>query len=260
MSQKPLRIGISACFLYPDSERPYFYTKTLLYAEESTLRWVMGAGGFPIFLPRPWGAFDLDMLVDQIDALVLQGGSDVAPQSYNEQPISERWPGDPIRDEYDIALINKCIEKNVPILALCRGFQILNVALGGTLYQDLDIQNPSETDHKDQDLYDGCHHKATLIEGSDFAKLYPSSNDTCTINSIHHQAVKDLAPGLEIGCLSKDDDIIEAFVLKGGEDPSKPFAVGVQWHPEFIEDNDPNLLPRKPLMDALFEAARARQS
>ena len=72
--------------------------------------------------------------------------------------------------------------------------------------------------------------------------------------------MKDLAPGLEIGCLSKDDDIIEAFVLKGGEDPSKPFAVGVQWHPEFIEDNDPNLLPRKPLMDALFEAARARQS
>ena len=193
-----LQIGISACFFHADPARPIFTGKTLQYLEQSMAHWVMSTGALAVMIPCPAGETrrgdaTLDDYARWLGGLVLQGGSDVWPGSYGETPLDPRWTGDWLRDEYELALLQAFTREGKPVLGVCRGLQLLNVAYGGTLYQDIATQRPEALRHRDPGLYDRNFHEIELLPGSRLAALYPGLV-TARVNSVHHQAIKDLGP------------------------------------------------------------------
>ena len=256
MTERTLRIGVSACFNHADPERPLFKGKTLVYVEESMNEWVMRLGAMPFMIPRAHGRFSAKDIVSGFDGLLLHGGSDVAPQSYGEEPIDERWPGDPIRDAYEIELVKECVAADIPILGVCRGAQVINVAMGGTLYQDIGTQVPGALVHRNWDVYEHNHHDVAIADGSVLKSIYGEDHPG-RINSIHHQAIKDIAPGFRLEAHSPVDNIVEAVCLEGDD---SPYVLGVQWHPEFIEANSKELLSPDLLMQHFLDAARLKLS
>jgi putative glutamine amidotransferase len=125
-----LRVGVSACFFHADPQRNLFKGKTLLYAEESMLAWLMSAGVMPVLVPRAGGLLEMGDFLADLDGLVLQGGSDMSPLHYGEEPVRPEWAGDGVRDLYEMDLVRSCLERRLPLLGVCRGAQVLNVALG----------------------------------------------------------------------------------------------------------------------------------
>ncbi|MEM7179962.1 MAG: gamma-glutamyl-gamma-aminobutyrate hydrolase family protein [Spirochaetota bacterium] len=231
------RIGVSACFFHHDPQRAIFKGKRLVYFEESMLQWIQKSGNIPVLIPSPYLGISLNSYIQEIDGLVLQGGSDVSPLSYGEEALRPEWRGDKFRDEYEIALVQACMQENKPILGVCRGLQLLNVALGGTLYQDIETQLEGTLQHRNWDMYDTNYHEIEFCEGSELSRIYPQI-ESSTIISIHHQAIKDLGKGLLVEAVSKEDKVIEAIRL----DSADNFVYAVQWHPEFQKDDDTSLL------------------
>src|SRR5688572_20309380 len=142
-----LKIGISACFFHADPERPIFKGMTLQYIEQNIAHWLMQRDVLAFMVPSPDGStrragskVTLDAYADALDALVLMGGSDVAPESYGEQPLRPEWGGDSVRDQYEIGLMKAFMARSKPVLGVCRGAQLINVAMGGTLWQDVTTQ------------------------------------------------------------------------------------------------------------------------
>ena len=162
-SERLLRIGVSACFDHADPERPLFKGKTLLYMEQSMAHWVMAHGALPVLLPTEAGNFRPEDLTDQVDGLLLQGGSDVSPTSYGEEPLRPEWQGDAVRDRYEIELVQAFMQADKPVLGICRGAQLINVALGGTLFQDINEQQAETMVHRDWNVYDGLFHDVELV-------------------------------------------------------------------------------------------------
>jgi len=167
-----------------------------------------------------------------IDGLLLTGGDDVAPTRYGEAPHPAVVEAEAARDEFEIALVQAARERRLPILAICRGIQVLNVACGGTLVQDIPSQVPGAGAHSltvpPSEPY-SLAHEIWLEKDSLLSKLMSerlNDADTCEVNSRHHQAVRSLAPGFRVSATAPDG-VIEAI-----EDPSAPFCLGVQWHPE----------------------------
>lgn len=223
-----LKIGFTPAFMYPDPNRAVFGKKTLNYLEADMAKYFMGKGVMPILIPQ----LDDDQLaqfINELDGIVLQGGSDIDPTCYNETHINkERWPGDLPRDEYELRILKHAAPKKMPIFGICRGFQVLNVFFNGTLYQDLAEEIKTPTLHRDADLYDNVHHPVKLEKGGLLHQLYDQSE--IVVNSIHHQGVKKLGDHLSIEATSPEDNLIEAFKLN---DPNH-WVYGVQWHPEFF--------------------------
>jgi len=242
-----LRIGISACIFHSDPMRAVFKGKTLLYMEESTINWMLSLGAFPVLIPREAHGWTADKLLEDCDGLILQGGVDVAPESYGEKALKPEWSGDKARDDYEIALIHASLKKARPILGICRGAQVLNVALGGTLYQDIATQVPSAGAHRNWDIYDAHKHEISVDPGSCLATLYKTN--THIVNTIHHQGLKDLGRNLAIEAHSVPDKMIEAVRYTG-----KSFALGLQWHPEFHTDT--SFMPSKPIFEHFISKAR----
>ncbi len=200
---------------------------------------VIKAGGVPIILPILSDEESIRRQVELLDGIVLSGGIDINPLLYNEEPSPKLGYIYPAKDEFDLMLVKIAYELNKPILAICRGHQILNVAFGGTLYQDLSDMNGCYIKHHQQTKDGAASHTLEILEGS---ILYSILGDTAIINSFHHQAIKDLAPGFKVTAYSKDK-VIEAI-----ESCEKNFVVGVQFHPEIMTAyNDKNMLK-------LFEA------
>jgi len=234
MSVDRLKIGISACFMHADPARVLFTGKTLQYVEQSIAHWVMSTGALAVMIPSPTGATQrgdvtLDHYAQWLDGLVLHGGADVSPLSYGEEPLEERWAGDKIRDEYEIALVAAFERADKPVFGVCRGLQLLNVAYGGTLHQDISTQLPKALLHRDASVYDRNFHKVEITQGTRLSQLYPGVKQA-TVNSIHHQAIKQLAAGFVVEAVSPHDGLIEAIRRP---DASKPYMAAVQWHPEF---------------------------
>uniref|UniRef100_A0A6I9QLR9 Uncharacterized protein LOC105037877 n=1 Tax=Elaeis guineensis var. tenera TaxID=51953 RepID=A0A6I9QLR9_ELAGV len=175
----------------------------------------------------------VEHVVQELDALVLQGGADVAPQTYGQAPIDPRWQGD--------------VKK--PVLGVCRGAQLLNVAFGGTLYQDIPTQCPAAHAHVDTDLYDQLEHDVTFLQGTALTKLYPHASQLC-VTSIHHQAVAELGKGMVVEAVSTLDGMVEAIRWTGDA-----YARGVQWHPEFHHGRHA-LADSSPIMLDFLEASR----
>ena len=226
-----LRIGISACFFHPDEGRKAAPSKTLQWIEQSTAHWVMSQGALPFMVPAPSGdTFRGDIgLADyaaSLDGLVMHGGADVWPGSYGEEPLRPEWSGDRVRDEYEIALVQAFVAAGKPVFGICRGLQLINVAHGGTLYQDIATQKPGARVHRDAAAYDLNFHQVDILPGTRLASLLGPQRHT--INSVHHQGIKDLAAGFAVEALSPDDGVIEAIRCTAG-----PWISAVQWHPEF---------------------------
>ena len=188
--------------------------------------------------------------VHALDGLVLQGGADVSPSSYGQQPLRPEWSGDRVRDRYEIELIEGFLAQGKPILGICRGAQLINVAFGGTLLQDILTQRPNAHRHVDADLYDQHQHEVRFEPGSRLAAIY-SGLEGGRVNSIHHQAVDRLGSDLLLEARSVEDGVVEAIRARGSA-----FVAGVQWHPEFHAAT-PGLLSGEPLLDAFLAAAVA---
>lgn len=264
-TEQRLKIGISACFFHADPNRPIFTGKTLQYVEQSIAHWVMSSGALAVMIPSPVGPEQRDMrqrgdvtldhYAEWLDGLVLEGGSDVWPGSYGETPLQEKWSGDQVRDVYEKALVTAFGRAGKPVLGVCRGLQLLNVAFGGTLYQDIATQCPDALVHRDAAIYDRNFHSVDFVPGSRLAALYPTS-PSAKVNSVHHQAIKDLAPGFEIEARCSDDGVIEAIRRSNGA--GKSFVAAVQWHPEFHRA-DFGTLDDAPILEDFLAAARAAQ-
>lgn len=250
-----LQIGISACFFHADPARPIFTGKTLQYLEQSMAHWVMSTGALAVMIPSPAGETrkgdaTLDDYAGWLGGLVLQGGSDVWPGSYGETPLDARSTGDRVRDEYELELVRAFTRVGKPVLGICRGLQLLNVAYGGTLYQDIATQRPDALVHRDAGLYDRNVHDVELLPGSRLAALYPGLA-TARVTSVHHQAIKDLAAGLVAEARCPRDGLIEAV-----RRPGDGFVAAVQWHPEYHRA-DLGTLDDGPILQDFLDAVRA---
>lgn len=224
-----LKIGLSSCFMYPDPSRLVFGPKNLAYVESDMFRYVAQEGILPVLIPDL--PFDkLVGILKELDGFVFQGGTDLAPQTYGEEPIQVgKWLGDPYRDKYEMAIMDYAIHQKKPVLAICRGIQLLNVYFGGTLYQYIAIQVPQSILHRDAEKYDSLTHQITFAANKRLDTIYKGIENP-TVNSVHHQGIKTLGKDLEILARCSEDGIIEAVEAKNAPDGS---VIGVQWHPEF---------------------------
>ncbi len=247
-------IGVTAGWMHGDEQRRRFNGRPLLFLERSMGEWLMGRQGWlPMMIPgvseAREGRWDPGAYMEVIDGLVVQGGVDVAPESYGERPLRSQWAGDRQRDRYEVALIEAALDRGVPVLGICRGHQILNVALGGSLYQDIATQVGRAVQHTRRELYERNTHRVALVEGSGLAARYGQLEGR--VNSVHHQAIKELGQGLEVEARSPEDGIIEAVRWRGDG-----YALGIQWHPEFQAEDSQDLLDATVLLEEWEEAVR----
>jgi putative glutamine amidotransferase len=201
---------------------------------------VQAAGALALVLPPDDAAAQSpDALLDRIDALLLAGGADIDPASYGAKPHPETKDTWPERDRFELALAHRALERDMPVLGICRGMQLLNVALGGTLVQHL----PDVLGTNDHRKVPGAFgdHEVRLEPGSLAAPAVGA--ERATVKSHHHQGLDELGDGLQVSGWSVPDDLVEAVEL-----PDRRFTLGVLWHPEQDE--------RSKVIAALVEAAR----
>jgi putative glutamine amidotransferase len=188
---------------------------------------VRRAGGEPIEVAA--GGESPEQIVARVDGIMLTGGGDVDPTLYGEAPHATFQAAEADRDTFEIALTKAAIAANVPFLAICRGMQLLNVAMGGTLIQDIPSQVPGALDHSVPEPRAHVAHEVWVSKDSRLSTLlaeHMEDGETCHVNSRHHQAVATVAPGFDVTATSPDG-VIEAM-----EKPGAAFCIGVQWHPE----------------------------
>ena len=204
---------------------------------------VLAVGGLPLVLPVVEPAHVGDLL-DSIDGLVLAGGGDIEPARYGQPQMPEVDGVHPDRDRLELALAKAAIRRDVPLLGVCRGTQVINVALGGTLMQHLPAV--SELVHRDAVAFDRAVHDVEVDKGSTLRKIV--GGRTIGVNSLHHQAIGELGTGIRATCWSSDG-VIEGIELVG-----RPNVVGVQWHPELLT----HLKPHRKLFRWLVRTAAGR--
>lgn len=183
------------------------------------------AGGAPVVLPLTDDVQVLEAILERCAGVLIPGGHDVEPARYGQELLPECGELSPGRDRLEDWVIGWALERDMPILGICRGVQMLNVHLGGTLYQDLPTQRPESLNHSQQPPYEELVHTVTVQEGSMLARFTGAGK--CGVNSLHHQAIWQVAPGLVVDALS-EDGVVEAVHM-----PEKRFVLGVQWHPEY---------------------------
>lgn len=252
---KPLRIGISAALVHRGRYKDLALGLPVLVLLESLAHWVMSQGDVALMIPTPpgpeWKAphrwYDV---VHSLDALVLQGGADIAPASYGEEPAHPDWGGDACRDAYELALLREFLQSGKPVLGICRGMQLLNVAMGGSLYQDIPEQYPNGGRHRDLEAALGAIHEVRFAPEGSLAQLYAGRAGGSVV-SVHHQAVRRLGQGLRVEATSAEDGLIEAVRLEGPR-----YALGLQWHPEIQPPGDAQFLNPDPILEEFRAAAR----
>ncbi len=254
--RRTLRIGVSARIFHPEAGSTGLRSKNLQYLEESIAQWVMSRDVLVFMIPtvntngllHP-SNITLRHYAKHLDGLVLQGGADVSPQTYSEAPTRPEWNGDRARDVYELELLHEFVDAGKPVLGICRGCQLINVAFGGTLYQDVATNVPEALAHVHSD-YDAHRHAVHFPKGSSLGRMFPNI-DRAVVNSIHHQAVKDLGRDIQIEAMSDPDGIIEAIRYLRAD-----FVMGLQWHPEFHRAGGVDLLDCTPILDEFLRSAR----
>jgi putative glutamine amidotransferase len=192
------------------------------------------AGGIPLLIPPMGDDTSLRAIAERLDGILLSGGGDVDPARYGEEPIPQLGLVEPERDELELALARIAIDDDQPLFGICRGMQALNVAQGGTLYQDISAQQPDAIKH-DYHSYEGPRdrraHEITIADGSPLAGIIGKKR--YAVNSFHHQALKE--PGKDVKIIGwAEDGLAEAMMVE-----DHPFALAVQYHPEELVDSDP---------------------
>lgn len=207
---------------------------------------IRAAGGLPVMIPNE---FPLDHLADlrsRLDGILFSGGGDIESFRFQNKDNTHTRGASPDRDELEIQLARMAVETDWPFLGICRGAQIINVALGGTLYTDIPTQYPTLIRHASPKAKgrDFLAHQVTLLPGSRLHGILQQEH--IAVNSHHHQAVLDPAAGLQI-TVRAEDDLIEGFEL-----PGHRFGIGVQWHPECLQ----MFLEQCRIFNAFIQAAR----
>lgn len=232
----------------PDVEEAAYGTVHRYRLSSDYTRAVEAAGGIPVILPLH--SDSISTLLDLVDGLLFSGGADLDPDRYQESDVHPETYGlDDERDSFELELMRAAVAADKPVLCICRGIQVLNVAFGGTLYQHIADQVADPLPHRQQLVgINGreASHPVRVTPGSRLESIYGVSE--IPVNSLHHQSVREVGAGLSVDGVSSDG-VIEALSL-----PSASFVIGVQWHPEMMQGND--LLQRKPF-EALIAAARA---
>jgi len=210
------------------------------------LQGIEAAGGLPLVVP-PMPEEAIEPLLDRLDGVCLSGGPDLDPELYGAEPHAELGPTEPDLDRFELAIARRADNRAMPILAICRGAQALNIVRGGSLHQHLpDLSE--EIPHRQSTPGDRPSHEAKLVPGSRLAAAIGTGEaagggaleQTIDVNSFHHQAIERLGEGLAVSA-SAPDGTVEAI-----EDPDRPFLIGVQWHAEALVD--------RPYESALFRS------
>ena len=252
-----MNVGITACIMPPDESRSTFSKKNLFYVESDMLHYVSRADNTPMLIPNFDNKADLHRFIDKLDAVVVQGGVDLCPETYGEPYLDkEQWPGDKVRDDYELSAIDYAFKKKIPILGICRGFQLLNVYFGGTLHQDIDTEIGTPITHANRPIYDKNYHSVAFVKGSDLAtEIYNKQIVNPQVNSIHHQTVKKLGDNLIVEAICPVDNLIEAFRY----DSKEQFVYGVQWHPEFNHTLKDIVIDAEVFMDYFFAQVNLKE-
>ncbi|WP_334134019.1 gamma-glutamyl-gamma-aminobutyrate hydrolase family protein [Tepidimonas sp.] len=253
--RRPVHIGLSARIMHPESGGSGLRSKTLQVLEQSVAQWAASRDTLVLMVPSvvqggtlQRSSIRLRDYAQYLDGLILQGGADISPRAYGEAPLKPEWSGDAVRDAYELELVHEFLEAGKPILGICRGMQLINVAFGGSLYQDIATLVPGAIAHETPH-YDRHRHEVTLAPGG-WLQRWNGSLPGRQVASIHHQAVKRLGRDLVVEATAPDG-VIEAIRYQG-----RGFVFGVQWHPEFHSPGDEELLDPTPMLDAFLEAAR----
>lgn len=228
---------------------------TPLYDDERESIWMLpgyvdavkACGGLPIVLPFAPAEADVAQMVDMCDGLLFTGGHDVNPAMYEEKRLPECGAVHAGRDKLEFELLQRALLLDVPLLGICRGAQFINVALGGTLYQDLPTQRPGGISHQMAPPYDKPWHEVSLAPGTPLYFLLKRTS--LRVNSYHHQGIRDLSFQLA-SMATAPDNLTEAFYH-----PGKRFVWGVQWHPEFAWQTDDD---ERAIMQAFVDAAKGK--
>lgn len=225
MPEEPI-IGVCAAI---EMARWGFWNQRAAVVPATYLEKVHAAGGVPVgLLPGPLSTDGAQRLVERIDALLLIGGVDVAPESYGERPTARTEATEPVRDAYELELVRAALGRDLPILGVCRGLQILNVATGGTLHHHLPDAGYAEHRPSPGRLDSTTFHGVDVVPGSRAAALSGAGRQV--VNSHHHQGVDVVGTGAVVTARSVPDLLPEAL-----EWPEQRYALGVQWHPEAVE-------------------------
>jgi len=222
---KPL-IGIST------NQSKNVYGQPTVALMQSYVNAVIQAGGVPVLIPSMIHEDGWDALYARLDGILLSGGADIAIEHFSGEPHPRVEGVDPDRDSIEIKMVQAAVEDDKPFLGICRGAQVINVGLGGTLYTHIPDQVPNALDH----AYPGNRrtvlvHEVKLEEGTHIAEVM--GEPILQVNSLHHQGLKDIAPSLRVTGYAPDG-LIEAVEL-----PDHPFGIAVQWHPEWLTDQQP---------------------
>jgi putative glutamine amidotransferase len=241
MSTFPL-IGVSMSITVTTSPERAYVNSTYLNA-------IQQAGGVPVALPAQLSPRSWERLAAGLDGLLLTGGGDIDPALFGEAPSPTLYDVAPIRDTFETAAARWALERGVPLLCICRGLQVLNVALGGSLHQDVATEPGTQLEHSQKGPRDEPTHKVTVTPGSRLAEVLGA--DEVEVNSMHHQGIKTLGRGLTASAWAPDQ------LVEGVELPhDNRFILGVQWHPEELIGHSE---PARRLFSALVtHAARAR--
>ncbi|MDH4223724.1 MAG: gamma-glutamyl-gamma-aminobutyrate hydrolase family protein, partial [candidate division Zixibacteria bacterium] len=229
-----------------DSKRQFPLKYPFDYLKRQYYLAVEKAGGIPILLPNLRDRNLLDHMLKLVNGLLISGGYDVHPGYYKDNKLHPSTKLTPDRDRFEIAIVKKARAKKLPVLGICRGHQIINVAFGGTLYQDWTLRKQTNDHRAGKNFYNKKRHKVVIKEDT---KLYSIiSKKEIMVNTSHHQIIKDAAPGFVISALSKDG------VVEGLESKKDKYLISIQWHPEvdYQEENS------KKLFISLIEAAKEK--
>lgn len=217
---------------------------------------VLNAGGAPVIIPVTGNDEVIESIVSTLDGLIMTGGVDFDPlKYYGEEPIQELGEVDPARDEFDVKLVRAAVKKGIPVLGICRGHQLLSVAFGGSLWQDIPSQIPGSFIKHRQSPTPGAYgsHTVNIVKGSFLEKIF--GEDTAIVNSFHHQAIKDMPKGFKVVATSVDGIIegIERVAPLEGYPDGGGLILGVQFHPESMVTGPDKTV--KALFELLVESA-----
>ncbi|MCR4691321.1 MAG: gamma-glutamyl-gamma-aminobutyrate hydrolase family protein [Lachnospiraceae bacterium] len=236
-----MRAVIGVIPLYDDEKNSYWMLPGYMKVIES-------CGGLPVMLPLTKDEAVLKDAYDLCDGILFTGGHDVNPEMYGQKPSPHCGMTCIARDDMETRLLDQCLTDDKPLLGICRGIQLINAHLGGTLYQDLPTEFESGVEHHMSPPYDRKAHTVTILENTKLAEIMGSGSHD--VNSYHHQAIKEPADALEEMAVS-EDGLVEAIAVKGHR-----FAIGVQWHPEFSYESDAG---STLLIKALVEECQKRK-
>lgn len=231
MSRRPV-IGISTSTIIDQGGIFPGYHRT--YVNADYIDAVIASGGIPMMIPLNT---DIEILKDQIsmcDALLISGGHDVYPLNYNQQPRQKLGDVYPERDVFEYKLLEYAEEKNIPVLGICRGLQIINTYYGGTLHQDLSyIEGKTEVIKHNQNQTPNLLSHSILTKEDSILRTIVGAN--VLVNSFHHQVIDTVAPNFKVSAVAPDG-CVEAIESKGSH-----YIMGVQWHPEMLADTQENM-------------------